>query len=207
MQLLYPIGLTGEEYVNARAWEYARLAVCPNHPAGGCSLARHGTYGRKTPRRCRVARWYCPESHMTFSLLPECLAARLPGTLSTLEAVVNEAERASSLAAAAAVLRPGPVGLEGAARWVGRRVERVHHVLGVVRGMRPDLLAGCPPRLGAVRLRLRSATALAVLRAELDKQLSAVPAPLGFLPHGLGRRTRRGRIQQRMGPDPPAVAG
>ena len=207
MQLLYPIGLTGEEYVNARAWEYARLAVCPNHPAGGCSLARHGTYGRKTPQGCRVARWYCPESHMTFSLLPDCLAARLPGTLRTLEAVVNEAERASSLAAAAAVLRPGPVGLEGAARWVGRRVERVRHVLGVVRGMRPDLLAGCPPEMGAVRVRLLSAAALGVLRAELHGQLSAVPAPLGFLPHGLGRRTRRGRIQQRMGPDPPAAAG
>ena len=144
---------------------------------------------------------------MTFSLLPDCLAARLPGTLRTLEAVVNEAERASSLAAAAAVLRPGPVGLEGAARWVGRRVERVRHVLGVVRGMRPDLLAGCPPEMGAVRVRLLSAAALGVLRAELGKQLSAVPAPLGFLPHGLGRRTRRGRIQQRMGPDPPAAAG
>ncbi len=207
MQLLYPIGLTGEAYVNARAWEYARLAACPNHPHGGCSLARHGTYGRKTPRGCRVARWYCAESHMTFSLLPDCLAARLPGTLRTLESVVSEAERAPSLAAAAAVLRPGPVGLEGATRWVRRRVERVHHVLNAVRGMLPDLLAGCPPEMGAVRARLVGTVALAVLRAELHGRLSVVPAPLGFLPHGLGRRTRRGGIQQRVGPDPPATGG
>lgn len=26
------------------------LERCPNHPHGGCSLARHGTYARKTPR-------------------------------------------------------------------------------------------------------------------------------------------------------------
>ena len=133
MQLLYPIGLTGKQYVKARAWEYASLPVCPNHPHGGCSFAHHGTYARKTPRGCRVARWYCPESHMTFSLLPECLPARLPGTLRRLEEVVAEAERASSLA--------------------------------------------------------------------------AVPAPLGFYPHGLGVRNGRARIQQPMGPDPPGPAG
>ena len=46
-----------------------------------CSFARHGTYMRKTPRGTRVARWYCPQSRTTFSLLPDCLAARLPGTL------------------------------------------------------------------------------------------------------------------------------
>ena len=207
MQLLYPIGLTGEEYVNARAWEYARLKACPNHPHGGCSLARHGTYERKTPRGCRVPRWYCRESHTTFSLLPDCLAARLPGTLRTLESVVNEAERASSLSSAAAALRPGPVGLEGARRWVRRRVERVHHALNAVRGMLPDLLAGCEPEMGAVRARLPGTAALAVLRTELDGQLSVVPAPLGFLPHGLGGRTRRGDIQQQVGPDPPAAGG
>ncbi|MDE0442808.1 MAG: hypothetical protein OXL38_11875, partial [Gammaproteobacteria bacterium] len=74
-------GLSGEQYVKAQGWRHATLARCPNHPGGGCSLARHGTYARKTPPGTRVARWYCPESHTTFSLLPDCLAARLPGTL------------------------------------------------------------------------------------------------------------------------------
>ena len=35
---------------------------------------------RKTPRGTRVARWYCPQSRTTFSLLPDCLAARLDAT-------------------------------------------------------------------------------------------------------------------------------
>ena len=98
MQLRYETGLTGEEYVRAQAWRAASLERCPNHPHGGCSLARHGTYPRKTPRGTRIARWYCPESHATISLLPDCLAARLPGELDTLEAVVAHAEQAPSLA-------------------------------------------------------------------------------------------------------------
>ena len=65
---------------------------------------RHG-YARKTPRGTQIARWYCPESHTTFSLLPDCLAARLPGELDTLEAVVAHAERAPSRSAAANALR------------------------------------------------------------------------------------------------------
>ena len=67
--------------------------------------ARHGTYIRKTPRGVRVARGYCPQSRTTFSLLPDCLAARLPGTFEALAAVVVHAESASSLEAAANELR------------------------------------------------------------------------------------------------------
>ena len=88
VQLRYPTEHTGEQYVSAEAWSAARLPRCPNHPHGGCSFARHGTYRRKTPAGTLIARWYCPESHTTFSLLPDCLAARLPGTLDEMEAVV-----------------------------------------------------------------------------------------------------------------------
>ena len=56
---------------------------------------------RKTPRGTKIARWYWPESHTTFSLLPDCLAARLPGELDHVEAVVAHAERAPSRSAAA----------------------------------------------------------------------------------------------------------
>ena len=65
MQLRYASGHTGEGYVRARAWRDASLERCPNHPHRGCSLARHGTYTRKTPRGTHIARWYCPESHTT----------------------------------------------------------------------------------------------------------------------------------------------
>ena len=72
---------------------------------GGCSFARHGAYARKTPRGVRIARWYCSKSHTTFSLLPDFLSVRLPGTLDELAEVVARAERASSLLAAANALR------------------------------------------------------------------------------------------------------
>ena len=37
---------------------------------------RHGTYPRRTPTGMRIARYYCPTAHETFSLLPDCLATR-----------------------------------------------------------------------------------------------------------------------------------
>ena len=45
-------------------------------------------------RRAQIARWYCRESHTTFSLLPDCLAARLLGELDEVEEVVAHAEQA-----------------------------------------------------------------------------------------------------------------
>ena len=66
---------------------------------GGVRWQLTGTYTRKTPRGTKIPRWYCRESHTTFSLLPDCLAARFPGELDELEAVVAHAEQAPSLAA------------------------------------------------------------------------------------------------------------
>ena len=133
---------------------------CPNHPHGGCSLARHGTYTRKSPRGTKVARWYCPESHTTFSLLPDCLAARLPGELDEVERVVAHAEQAASRVAAADALRHDAVELPGAMRWVARRVRLVHHVLGIVIGLLPEHLMRCVAEVGAVRTRLGTETGL-----------------------------------------------
>ena len=203
MQLRYETGLTGEEYVRAEAWRDARLERCAKHPQGGCSLARHGTYARKTPRGTHIARWYCPESHTTFSLLPDCLAARLPGELDTLEAVVSHAEQAPSLGAAADALRPDPVELPGAMRWVERRVRLVHHVLSIVIGLLPEQLARCVGEVGAVRARLETDTALRALRTLVAEQLPVLPAPLGFHPHRLGATNRTRAHQHKMGSDPP----
>ena len=205
MQLRFETGLTSEQYVTAQAWREARLERCPNHPHGGCSLARHGTYERKTPRGVCVARWYCPESHTTFSLLPDCLAARLPGTLDDLEAVVVEAEEATSLEAAANELRPDAIELPGAMRWVRRRVRLVHNALVRVIGLIPGRLAGCVATMGAVRDRLESKRALVELRGLAAGQLRMLSAPLGFQPHGIGVTGRKPAFQQSMGPDPPAL--
>ncbi len=206
LQLRYETGLTGEEYVKAEAWRDARLERCPNHPHGGCSLAGHGTYARKTPRGAKVPRWYCPESHTTISLLADCLAARLPGTLDDLEAVVVAAEEARSVEAAADALRTDAVELPGAVRWVRRRVRLVHDVLARIIGLIPDRLAGCAATMVAVRARLGSDRALMALRGLVARQLSALPAPLGFQPRGIGVGGRNPSLQHSMGPDPPAAA-
>ena len=114
-----------------------------------------------------------------------------------------QVERAPSLAAAARLLRPGPVGAEGAVRWVKRRVRRVGRALRAARGMLPGLLAACPAEVLPVRARLGVPMALTGLRAELEPQLAAVPAPLGFYPQGPGAAERSGPRQHQMGPDPP----
>ena len=203
MQLRYHTGLTGEAYVRARAWRDARVERCPNHLNGGCSLARHGTYTRKTPRGTRIARWYCPESHTTFSLLPDCLAARLPGELDEVERVVAHAEQAASRVAAADALRHDAVELPGAMRWVARRVRLVHHVLGIVIALLPEHLMRCVAEVGAVRTRLGTETGLRALRTLVAEQLPVLPAPLGFQPHRLGATNHLRARQHKMGPDPP----
>jgi hypothetical protein len=88
VQLRYACPLTGAQYVSEQAWQEAILPRCPLHPQGGCHFARHGTSTRVSPPGTRVARWYCREGHCTFSLLPDCLAARLSGTLAEVEVLV-----------------------------------------------------------------------------------------------------------------------
>ena len=140
MQLRYASELTGEQYVRAQAWRDARLERCPNHPRGGCAFARHGTYARKRPRGTQIARWYCPDSHTTFSLLPDCLAARFPGELDEVEAVVAHAEQATSTAAAADALRRDAVELPGAMRELRTLAAEPLPALPAPLGFRPHRL-------------------------------------------------------------------
>ena len=203
MQLRFRTGLTGEQYVKAQGWRGATLARCPRHPGGGCSLARHGTYPRKTPSGVRIARWYCPESHTTFSLLPDCLAARLPGTLAELEDAVAAAERAPSVAAASAALRAGRCEPPGAMRWLRRRVRLVRRALTAARGLLPEPFAGCAPTVLAFRGRLGTDAALAWLRDLAAPQLRTLPAPLGYARPGARPGHPALPPQQRVGHDPP----
>ena len=203
VQLRLRTGLTGEQYVTAQGWRDATLARCPHHPGGGCSLARHGTYARKTPPGTRIARWYCPESHTTFSLLPDCLAARLPGTLAELEDAVVVAERATSLAAAANTVRRDPIELPGAVRWLRRRIRLVRLALAEARSLLPERFAGCPTTVLAFRGRLATDAALVWLREMAAPQLPALPTPLGYAHHPIAPGHPVPPLQQRMGRDPP----
>lgn len=207
VQLRFDTGLWPDaEYVTRELWRLATLPCCPLHPRGGCGLARHGTYARKTPAGTRIARWYCRLAHCTFSLLPDHLAARLPGTLADLERVVEAAEHAPSLQACADALRPDPVSLPSALRWIGRRLTPVRALLPRVVTMVPQRLQGCAPTIAALRQRLGVDSVLVALRAELSVHLHALARPVGFAHRRSGLGERDSVLQQHMGPDPPTLA-
>ncbi len=202
MQLRFATELTSTEYVTQEAWQDATLARCPLHPQGGCSLARHGTYGRVEPPGTRIPRWYCPESHCTFSLLPDCFAARLSGTLIEVEAVVRVAEQALSQEAAADELRLD-IELPGALRWIRRRLQAVYLSLHLLRGLMPELFASTWPTLLGFRPCLGVEAVLLTLREVADAHLQVLPPPLGFHPPSRRGGDPPGHIQHQGGPDPP----
>lgn len=161
---------TIEDYVATQEWRRALLSRCPLHLNGSCSFRRHGSYGRVTSPGVRVARYYCPQGRMTFSLLPDFLAARLPGSLAAIERVAAAAMSARSMEAAADAARGPDVCLPGAVRWLRRRVTAVRRSVAAVRSIAPpqDLpISEIPP--------------LTQLRRTLAPQiLHGIPAPLGF---------------------------
>ena len=204
MQLRFETSFTSKEYVTHQAWRDATLERCPLHPAGGCSFARHGTYDRVNPPGTQIPRWYCPEGHCTFSLLADCFAARLSGSLQEVEEVVVAAEQAASREAAADALRLD-IELPGALRWMRRRLKAVHTALTLILGLFPDLFAGCLPTVSAFQQCLGVDWVLPVLREIAEAQLQQLPPPLGFrapLAHGGKPQSPN---QQQAGPDPPAA--
>jgi hypothetical protein len=205
VQLRHQTALTSEEYVDTEAWRQASLDACPLHQAGGCGWRRLGTYIRVSPAGMRVARWYCPRGQTTFSLLPDCLAARLTGDLAEVERVVATVEASPSVEAAADKLRPD-IELPGAIRWVRRRLGPVRAVLLALVTLLPDLAASCRPTLGAVGQRLGTPV-LRRVRAQAGKHLGSLAAPVGFGPRPRRARRSRTRREHDLGPDPPPRTG
>lgn len=191
VQLRYETDLTSDEYVTQQAWQHASLDRCPWHPWGGCGLKGHGTYTRLDPPGAKVPRWYCPKAQATVSMLPDCLAARLSGTLHDVERVVAEVEDAATVEAAADELRPD-VEMPGRLRWVRRRLGLVYAGLLALRTLMPDEFADCAATIGAFRDALGVALVLPVLRGIGAEHLHALPPPLGFGP----RRTVRLRFMK-----------
>jgi hypothetical protein len=126
----------------------------------------------------RIARYYCPTAHETFSLLPDCLASHYPGELEAIEHVVAVVETARSVEAAADILRP-EITLPSAVRWVRRRLTAVRRALLAVVTLLPDLCTG-DARLAAVRAALATPSALVALRMQAAPHLGTLPTPLGF---------------------------
>ena len=205
VQLRFHTGLTGADYVIRQGWKLASLPHCPEHgPNGGCHFHYHGTYDRKTPPGTKVARWYCPEAHRTWSLLPDHLAARFPGTLREIEEVVACIEQATeSLEKQAQQLCSLDVSLPCALRWVRRRLAPVRKLLTTVIGLLPQLLLGCEPGIAALRKRLGCECVLVRLREVAEVHLAALAPPLGFKHPAARGADREEHYQQQMGPDPP----
>jgi hypothetical protein len=203
VQLRFATGHTGSEYVTLQLWHSARLLRCPLHPKGHCGFARHGTYSRVDPSGTLIARWYCPAGHCTFSLLPDHLAARFPGTLAQIEEVVAVVEDSPSLEAAANILRTDDVTLATALRWIRRRTCLVRIVLTAVVSLLPNLCLGTAPTIHGFRLLLAGESVLMDLREITALHLAGLSRPLGFRPplgEGGGRNSP---VQQHRGPDPP----
>ncbi|MDR5804761.1 IS66 family transposase [Caballeronia sp. LZ001] len=197
MQIPLRTQSSAERYIARREWVTARLERCPLHPTGGCGFARHGTYRRVTPAGMRIARWYCPLVGKTFSLLPDFLAARFPGLLDSIDAVVASASSMRSVEAAADALRSDDVSLSAAARWLRRRLWAVQAAL---RGL--DLL----PRATTLGTRRQKPAGVCdslfeLRRALAHHTLNNLPAPLGFLPSRRNASCLSAGVQQEMGHD------
>jgi hypothetical protein len=205
MQLRFAANLTSEEYIRQQAWREATLERCPLHPEGGCGVRCHGSYGRKDPEGLRIARFYCRRGQTTISFLPDFAAARVSGTLAEVERVVEHAEGAPTLAAAARDLRPELSDERSAFRWLRRLVLAVRSALRALVTLLPELF-GAPPTITAVRERLGMKAGgeciLSRLRVLGQRMLPQLRAPLGFFRHGRMGSDDELELQQKVGPDP-----
>ncbi len=174
------------------------------HPHGGCSFARHGTYQRVCPPGTRIPRWYCPQSHRTFSVLADCFAARLSGTLCQIEALVDQVEQAPSLEAAVKDLRP-QIGLPGILRWTRRRVQSIHGALRLLKGLMPGHFLACEPTVASFRRHLEVDPVLPALREMAAVHVPVLPPPFGFRPPCCAGGEAETDLQQQTGPDPPSL--
>ena len=153
-----------------------------------------------------IGRWCWRGGRCAVSLLPAQLAAWVPGTLAEIEQAALAAESAPSLEVCADALRPEPIGLPGALRWLRRRIDYVRAVLPTVVALLPQHLQGCTPTIAGVRRHLGVDRALQRLRSLLAAHLGALVTPLGLRPRGVRGERRAGGFQQPMGPDPPPEA-
>jgi len=202
LQLRFATDLSVDQYIKGKAWKDAKLNHCPLHPQGGCKFAGHGTYSRKFPDGVKIARWYCPNGHETFSMLPDCLSSRLPGTLMEVETVINQIESSPSQEAAANNIRLD-ISLPGALRWMRRRLFLIRSTLILLIVLLPSLPGNCQPTLSFFRSVLGIEFVLPHLRKLVSSYLDILPPPLGFGPRPETKKSKKSYFQHQTGTDPP----
>ena len=187
MQIRYRSTLSCEEYVATRAWQdsTARQSACPIHGPDCRTFARHGTYDRYTPwGPAQINRHDCRLAATTFSLLPDCFAAHLSGTLVALEDAVDLAERTDvATAAREAHPRAGtPAGVRAcdAVRWLDHRVALVLMVLVTLRGLFPETFDPGPATLSAMRDVSGMTPLLPAMPGLCAGGFQDLPAPVGL---------------------------
>lgn len=142
-------------------------------------MAPNGFYARVKPKGTWIRRFLCRRTGKTVSLLPDCFAAHVKGTLEEIEASVQAADRAPSQAAAASEARP-ECGLAGALRWLRRRQVWVASVLGTVKSLLPERFAGGAPTLAGFEAELGAGMVLRSLREVAGAHLGSMVAPVGL---------------------------
>ena len=204
MQIRYATNLSAEQYVRQQAWHAATLNHCPLHPQGGCGFCKNGSYRRKFPDGAKIARWYCADGHMSFSLLPDCLASRLSGSLIEVEDVLSEVENSHSQEAAADNIRIDIL-LPGALRWIRRRIFLVKTSLSMLIELLPGLFSDCHPSILSFRSFLNVDYVLPELRQVASSYLPILPPPLGLGPRPETKKLKKSHFQHKTGTDPPSI--
>jgi hypothetical protein len=204
MQIRYATDLSAEQYVQQQAWQTATLNHCPLHPQGGCGFCKNGSYRRKIPDGAKIARWYCADGHMSFSLLPDCLASRLSGSLIEVEDVLTKVKNSPSQEAAADHIRIDIL-LPGALRWIRRRIFLVKASLSMLIQMLPGLFADCHPSILCFQSVLNVDYVLPQLREVASPYLQILPPPLGFGPRPETKKLKKSHFQHKTGTDPPSI--
>jgi hypothetical protein len=204
MQIRYATDLSAEQYVQQQAWQTATLNHCPLHPQGGCGFCKNGSYRRKIPDGAKIARWYCADGHMSFSLLPDCLASRLSGSLIEVEDVLTKVKNSPSQEAAADYIRIDIL-LPGALRWIRRRIFLVKASLCMLIQMLPGLFADCHPSILCFQSVLNVDYVLPQLREVASPYLQILPPPLGFGPRPETKKLKKSHFQHKTGTDPPSI--
>jgi len=207
MQFRYPTKLTALQYVQNEAWKHIKIRKCPIHPDQERHFTSHGVYERVDPDGAKIRRYLCHTDNITFSLLPDCFASRLTGTLIDVEKAVSMVEEALIRDGS----RPESMGeneislaslssrdiadiaeklnvdcrlfdLAADFRWLRRRIEYVRNVLIAMIIFFPDLFKDCRVSLRSFRLVLGNGPILIQLRSVAESKLHAIPKPVGLNP-------------------------
>ena len=151
----------------------------------------------------RVARWYCRKAQMTFSLLPDCMCARMGGSLDETEQVVSLSEAIGVEKAAMGLRVNDAVELPGVLRWLRRRRLGVYAaLLALITASSGQL--GSVAKVGSVRLVLDTQRVLVALREIGAAHLHSLAAPLGFDRRATRGAKRGNGLQHETGTDKPS---